>query len=187
MLMQVTKATEKELLTNNKLLSSKNLELHQTISKLRTNLIEKENAVRMQLQHSFVICCLFVCFLFVHDSFVVIRLLFVVCFCLSFYVLCLSFVVPFCVWLDVCRLPPRHPTCLFVYCSTTIRLSSRQSFVVSLSFVVTPSHLDIQPYLVIQLYLVSHHPTLPRNPTTTNTFPHRHPTLPRIPPSNPTS
>jgi len=96
MLMQVTKATEKELLTNNKLLSSKNLELHQTISKLRTNLIEKENAVRMQLQHSFVICCLFVCFLFVHDSFVVIRLLFVVCFCLSFYVLCLSFVVPFC-------------------------------------------------------------------------------------------
>jgi hypothetical protein len=97
MLMQATKASEKQLLTNNKLLSSKNLELQKTISKLRTNLIEKENEVRIELQHSFVVCCLFVRLLFVHDSFVVIPLLFVVCFCLSFYVLCLLFVVPFCV------------------------------------------------------------------------------------------
>ena len=121
MLMQATKATEKQLLTNNKLLSSKNLKLQQTISKLRTNLIEKENEVRIQLQHSFVVCCLFVCLLFLHDSFVVIRLLFVVCFCLSFYVLCLSFVVPFCVWLDVCRLS--FVVCLFVYSLSMTRLS----------------------------------------------------------------
>ena len=92
--MQATKATEKELLINNKLLSSKNLELHRTISKLRTNLIEKENEVRIQLHHLFVVCCLFVCLLFVYDLFVVIRLLFVVCFCLSYYVLRLSFVIP---------------------------------------------------------------------------------------------
>ena len=45
MLMQATKATEKELLTNNKLLSSTILELHRTIAKLRAKFTEKENKV----------------------------------------------------------------------------------------------------------------------------------------------
>ena len=69
--MEAMEATEQELLTNNKLLTSKVLESHQTISKLNTSnidlrakFIEKEKevstiAILLFILDSFVVCCFF--------------------------------------------------------------------------------------------------------------------------------